>query len=142
MLTAGSGLSVGTGADAAVVRRTPLFVDAGAITWSSEEALVRAGGTVRVEVDGRVGVGVVPRIELGKRLGGPLSLRVGVAAPLFLAPYTMFGVEGVAGAVVHLGATLGISLTLFVDAFFLGDDLPQRSAVFMVNGALGVELYL
>jgi hypothetical protein len=142
MFGTGSGLSVGTGADAAVVRHTPVFVDAGALTWSTEDTLVRAGATVRIEVDGRVGVGIVPRIELGKRLAEALSVRVGVTAPVFLAPYTMFGIEGVAGAVMHLGPTLGLSLTLLADAYFLGDDLPQRSAVFMLNGALGVELYL
>lgn len=55
-LTGGSGLSVGNGPQTAVLAHTPVFLDASLRTMRSDEPALTYGGSLRVEVDGRVGI--------------------------------------------------------------------------------------
>ncbi len=138
----GSGVSLGTGQGGAVTaRRTPLFVDAGIRTWTDETPDPIYGASLRLELDGRVGVGVVPHVELSRSIG-PFEIRPRIGAPLFFAPYSLLGLE--------LGATLAIPLVhrfaltagVFAAAFFWGSDLPGNSALTMINATVGAELAL
>jgi hypothetical protein len=137
-LTGGSGLSVGNGPQTAVLARTPVFIDASFRTMRSDEPTFSYGGSLRVEVDGRVGIGGVIRAELVHPLG-PVGFRAGIGVPFFFAPYVLLGVEG--SLTVRWPATTPIAATasLLIDAYFAGSDLPRNSALFMANGALGVD---
>lgn len=140
-LHAGTGLELGGGSGGTVALRTPLFIDLSARTATDEQPDPIWGGSLRVEVEGRASVAVVPRAELPRRLG-PLRLRAGAGIPIFFAPFTMLGVELGLTAVLDLGHGLGASAGLSADAFFAGSDVPEGSAVLMFNGAVGVELAL
>lgn len=108
-------------------------------TWSSEDPSVALGGSVRVEVDGRSSVAIVPRAEYQLELG-PVILRPGIGAPIFFAPFSMAGVEGTIGARLALTGPLGVVGTFAVDAFFFGSDVPDKSVVLMFNGTLGIDV--
>lgn len=138
-IAAGSGVSLGGGSARTVVLRSPFFLDLAARTWTDEQPEMMWGGSLRAEVEGRTSVAIVPRAELAKRFG-PIVVRPGVGVPFFFAPFTMLGVEAGATAVLHLAHGFGALASLTVDAFFLGSDVPEGSAVLMFNGVLGVEL--
>jgi len=140
-VSAGNGVEIGSGDGQTIVQRSRLFIDIGARTWTDELREVTWGGSVRVEVEGRASVAFVPRAELEQHLG-PLAIRPGAGVPMFIAPFTMVGVEGSLMGVLSLGRTLGVFGAVLIDAFFLGTDVPNDSAVLMFNGAIGVELAL
>lgn len=135
----GTGLSIGTGDASAVSKRSPLFIDLGARTWNDESPEWAWGGSLRLEVEGRASVGIVPRAELPHAIG-PVTLRAIVGAPLFFAPFTLLGVEAGATATWKLAPRLGLFAAILFDAYVLGSDLPEGGALIMCNGALGVEL--
>jgi len=138
-LTGGSGLSFGTGAQSTVIARTPVFVDVAFRTTRSDQPTLAYGGSLRVEIDGRVGIGGVVRAELVVPLG-PLALRAGAGVPFFFAPYVLFGVEGSLTVRWPASAPFAVTASILLDAYFAGSDLPRDSALFMTNGALGVDL--
>ena len=137
-LSGGSGLSIGTGAQSTVMARTPIFVDLAFRTLRSDEPTLVWGGSLRVEIDGRVGIGGVVRAELVHPLG-PLSLRAGIGVPFFFAPYVLLGVEGSLGVRWPAATPIAVVASILLDAYFAGSDLPRNSALFMANGALGAE---
>lgn len=141
-LAAGTGLELGNGGgNEALAARSPLFVDVAARTWTDEEPRWSWGGSLRVEVEGRASVAIVPRVDLERKLG-PLTLRPSAGLPFFFAPFTMFGAEaGVTGR-MPIGGKVGVLATLLADAFVIGSDVPRDSAVLMFNGLIGVELGL
>lgn len=137
--TAGSGISLATGQSSTVGARTPLFLDVAYRTWNTEDPRLVLGASARVEFEGRASLAVVPRAELQTEIG-PLSIRPGIAAPLFFAPFTLLGVEGSLTSRLALGDTVGLVLMLMVDAFVLGTDLPAGSVLLMFNGSAGVDI--
>lgn len=140
-LASGSGLTIGSGDGNVVTLRSPLFLDAAVRTWSDEEPRFSWGGSLRLEIEGRASVAVVPRAEAVRKLG-PIEIRPSAGLPVFFAPFTMAGFEGAVTAWLPLGRRAGVFATVFVDAFFLGDDVPDGAAVLMLNGAIGAELDL
>lgn len=140
-LVAGSGISLATGQATSLANRTPLFVDVAYRGWNSEDPSFAWGASVRAEFEGRTSLALVPRAELSTTVG-PLTVRPGVAAPLFFAPFTLLGVEGSLTARLALTEGLGIVAAFMADAFFLGGDLPDGSLLLMFNGTVGVDLVL
>lgn len=141
-LTGASGLSLGSsGGGDSYMTHTPVYVDVAWRTWHSTTPQWVTGFSLRAEIDGRTSVGVVPRFEFSRTVGG-LTLRPGVAAAIFFAPYVIAGPEASVTFDLRLGSVASLVGTLSVDVFFLGNDLPQRSVLFAANGALGVAIHL
>jgi len=138
-LSGGSGLTFGTGGSQDVVmQRTPIFLDAAVRAWTDEAPNPVIGGALRVEVDGRASVGIVPRVEWDQRLGS-LELRPFAGVPFFFAPFSLLGIELGVGAAFPLGDSLRLVANFMVDAYVWGSDLPADSAVIMLNGTIGIE---
>jgi hypothetical protein len=138
----GSGLEIGAGEGSETVKRmSPIFVDLDVRTWTDESSGVIYGGSLRMEVAGKTSIGAVPRIEL-RRNAGPLELRPGLAVPMFLAPFLMFGVEGGLNARFPIGGGFGVMAAITGAGFFFGDDVPENSVVVMFNGSLGIDIQI
>jgi hypothetical protein len=138
----GTGLEIGAGDGSKTVKQgSPLFVDLDVRTWTDEQGAIVYGGSLRMEVTGRASVAAVPRLEL-RRMLGPLELRPGVAVPLFLAPFLMFGVEGGLSVRLPIGAGFGVMGALTGAGFFFGDDVPKDSVVVMFSGSLGIDIQI
>lgn len=141
-LELGTGMTWGNGqADSTVSRRSPLFIDASLRTWSDESPTLYWGGSVRMEIEGRTSIAVVPRVELAKKLGS-LTLIPGVGAALFFAPFSMVGVEVGTALQLPLSDTFSLGGHVFLDGFFFGSDVPEDSAVIMLNLMFGAVLAL
>ncbi len=140
-LSGASGLSLGSGGGNSYATHTPGYVDIAWRTWHSTAPQWVTGFSLRAEVDGRASVGVVPRFEFSRSVGR-LTLRPGVAAVVFFAPFVLAGPEASVTFDLRLGSVVSLLGTLSVDLFFLGNDLPPRSVVVAANGALGVAIHL
>jgi len=124
---------MGTGAGANTsMARTPVFLEGRFSSWVEAGTEPMLGAAIRFEVDGRVALGVVPRAGLSAALG-EVRLRPFVGLPVFLFPYSMLGAEVGAEVALPLTGQLGASVGVVVDAYFWGSDLPERSALVMVN---------
>jgi hypothetical protein len=134
----GTGLAIGQGDAQAITRRSPMFLDVGARTWSDEQPEFAWGGSLRLEVEGRASVAIVPRAEL-PRSWGPFQVRATLGAPVFFAPFTMLGLEAGGVATWSFAPRMSLYVALLFDAFVIGSDLPRGSAMLMCNGAFGVE---
>lgn len=135
----GSGITIGQSSAGAVTRRSRTFLDFGARTWNDERPDFSWGGSLRLEVEGHASVALVPRAELPRTIG-PVLVRASVGAPMFFAPFTMFGIEVGGTATWSFASRFGVFAALLFDAFVFGSDLPEGSALLMCNLALGVEL--
>ncbi|TAK21656.1 MAG: hypothetical protein EPO40_29600 [Myxococcaceae bacterium] len=141
-LSGASGLSLGSsGGGNSYATHTPVYVDVAWRTWHSTTPQWVTGFSLRAEVDGRTSVGVVPRFEFSRSVGR-LTLRPGVAAAIFFAPYVLAGPEASVTFDLRLGSVVSLIGALSVDVFFLGNDVPARSVLFATNGALGVAIHL
>jgi hypothetical protein len=140
-LRAGSGLSIGGGDGQATLRRTPTFLEAGAVSWLDDDGAALVMGSARVELEDRVSIGGTLRAGLRVRLGD-VELRPSAGIAAILAPFTLVGPEVAASLLVVLARPLSLVVHVAVDAWLFGSDLPPSTALVMTNGGIGVELAL
>jgi hypothetical protein len=140
-LSGSSGLTIGAGGGNSYMTHTPAYVDVAWRTWSWTTPHLVTGFSLRSELDGRASVGIVPRFEFSRTVGR-LTLRPGLAAVIYFAPYTFIGTEASMSFFVRVSPLVSVVASISIDGFFLGSDLPDRSAVVAVNGGLGVAFQL
>lgn len=139
-LQGGSGITMAGGQGASAMRMSPVFLEASIRHWTDEQRALRFGGGLRVEILDTVSAGGVVRAELHRDLG-VLSLSPGIGFPFILVPGSMFGAEVSLQARIPVG-DFGITALLFADVFLFGSDVPSKTAVVALNGALGVDFSL
>lgn len=141
-LLAGSGLSFGTGGGQSVLRHSPTHLDLAFRTWVSEGKHLRnpiVGAVLRIEVEGRASIGIVPRAELIGDLGG-IEIRPFIGVPFFFAPFSLLGAEVGAALTFQLHGRTNVLITIVADAYFWGSDLPDGQAIVSLNAGVGFEL--
>ncbi|MFT5354614.1 MAG: hypothetical protein ACI9KE_001821 [Polyangiales bacterium] len=141
-LLAGSGVSFGTGSGQSILRHSPTHLDLAFRTWVSEGKHLRnpiVGAALRIEVEGRASVGIVPRAELMQTLGS-VQIRPFVGVPFFFAPFSLLGAEVGAALTFQLHGQTNVLVTVVVDAYFWGSDLPDGQAIVSLNVGIGFEL--
>lgn len=141
-LLAGGGLSFGTGGGQSLLRHSPTHLDLAFRTWVSEGKHTRnpiVGAALRIEVEGRASVGIVPRAELAQSLGG-IEIRPFVGVPFFFAPFSLLGAEVGAALTFQLHGKTNVLITIVADAYFWGSDLPDGQAIVSLNAGVGFEL--
>ncbi len=106
---------------------------------SSEAGHPWFGLSMRAELEGRASAAVVPSVQLERPLG-PLHLRPHAALPFFFAPFSLLGGELGLDASYPLSAGAAVTLGLRFDAFFWGSDLPEGSALVMLDAMLALEM--
>lgn len=141
-LFAGSGLSLGTGGGAeraeVAMRRSPTFIDLEVGAWNPERPDPVLGAALRLEVDGRAAVGLVPRAGF-RRSRGSVELRAAFGLPVFVAPFSLLGAEVAAGVGVPVGGGFAFVSELLVGGYFWGSDLPRGGALVKLDLRLGLE---
>ena len=137
----GSGLERGVGHGASTGKTSPIFLDAAVRLINNEEPRVTLGGSLRMEVERNGGVALVPRAEL-RHLLPALEIRPGIGFPIFVTPETMLGPEVSCTFRKHFDNGFGGFLTIAIDAFIGGSDLPAETSVLMFNAYLGGDLEL
>ncbi|MCB9623971.1 MAG: hypothetical protein H6721_10225 [Sandaracinus sp.] len=139
----GSGTSLGTGESgdraAVALRRSPTFLDLELATWNPERPDPVLGAALRVEIDGRVAVGVVPRASIRRPRGG-VELRAAFGLPIFVAPFSLVGAEVASGLGIPLGGGFSLVADVLVGAYFWGSDLPDDATLVKLDLRIGLEL--
>jgi hypothetical protein len=136
---AGSGLEIGSESGGGVVlRRSPVFVAMDVGLLLDNDRRFELGAAMLLEVDGRVGVAVEPLLRInttGKKLHGYVALGI----PIFFAPYTLYGVSIGPGISYRPGGAFNLFAEIAVRAYPFGNDLPDDSALFHLDGIVGVR---
>lgn len=107
-------------------------------TWVDETPNPIYGGVLRLELEGGTALSMVPRLEM-KKDWGLLAIRGGGGIPIYIFPYSLLGVEAYAALEFEFIPGFAAVLHFITDAYFLGSDLPKKSVLLNINGALGVE---
>lgn len=134
----GSGLEIGRGQSVGL-RRSPIFVVVNGGLLFDNDQRFEVGAALLMELEGRVGVAVEPQGRLNLPASGRVSGFAVLGVPLFLSPYTLYGVS--IGGGVNL--RLWQRFSAFVEAAFryypFGNDLPEGGNLFHLDGVLGVR---
>lgn len=137
----GSGLLLGAGDDGTAAGHTPLYmeVEAGFVFDEDHSIEYVLGGVVQLE--DTPALGFTPQVRLVREFGR-LTGFVSAGVPVFVAPFTRFGLEAGGGAlypIIEDRFALGAQVQL--DVFFAGSDLPADSTVLMFNLGLGGRVW-
>lgn len=136
---AGTGISLAGQAKRTLGARSPTFLLGEIGLVHPDLDWLELAPTLMLEVEGRVGVGVMPKLRA--RLPGK-RLRVWgvVGLPMFFAPYSMIGAQGGAGAALAVHSRIAIVAEFTGTGYFWGSDVPKGSAVAKLDATLGLRV--
>jgi hypothetical protein len=136
---AGTGISLAGRAKRTLAARSPTFLLGEVGLVHPDLDWLELAPTLMLEVEGRVGVGLMPKLRA--RLPGK-RLRVWgvVAVPMFFAPYTMFGAQGGAGAALTVHSRIALVAEFTGTGYFWGSDVPRGSAVAKLDATFGLRV--
>jgi hypothetical protein len=134
-LRLGYGVAVEAGADMMATRPSPLTIAAtGSIAVSAEPQVAAYAGLVAETLHHR-SVGATA----GARLTSPqLPIRLAAGGVWMFAPYTLWGLQGSAGACMRGGVGVGLCADLQLTAYVAGTDLAPDETITQVQGVIGL----
>lgn len=137
----GSGLSIAGSDGQALLRRSPVYVEVGVLSWLAHDDGIWLGGALRMEVEDRASIGGVARTGFFAR-ADVVELRPFIGLATYLAPYTLVGPEAGALVTFELADFMAVTTRILVDAFLAGSDLAAGTVLVMANATLGLEIRL
>ncbi len=144
-VTAGSGLSIAGAGGSTFVRRSPAFVQVDVGFIHPQLRWLELAPTLMLEVEGRVGFGVMPKVRAfvplkGRR--GPSRMLVygSLGVPVFVVPYTLVGVQAGFGVGVQVHRHFAVVAEGTGAGYFLGSDLMKDAALGKVDVQAGVRV--
>ena len=137
--SAGSGVSLAGADGKTLAARSPTFLVMEAGLRLDNLAWLELNGGLMLEVEGRVSVGVVPRVRayLPTRR---LKLYGLAGAPFVVYPFTLFGAQGGMGLQFDVHKHVGVLVEFVGTGFFGGSDLMAGSALGKLDAVAGVRL--
>ena len=137
----GSGVLLGAGDDGTAVGRTPIYLELEAgFIFDRDTSVEYTLGAV-AQLEDTPGIGFTPQVKL-LRPFGQITGFVSAGVPVFVFPFTRFGLEAGGGAFYPIIENrFAVEAQLQVDAFFGGSDLPADSTVLMFNLGLGGRVW-
>jgi len=134
-LRLGYGVAVDGGAGMMATRPSPLTIAAtGSVAVSADPQVAAYAGLVAETLD-RSSVGATA----GARLTSPkLPIRLAAGGTWLFAPYTLWGLQGSAGACARSGTGLGLCADLQLTAYVAGTDLAPGRTVTQIQGVIGM----
>jgi hypothetical protein len=135
----GSGVSFGTGNAQTVVLMSPIYIDIDIIISTDELPKLEYAVAFQAEVQGRVSAGIIPQLRFSNghdkwRLYGLIGV------PIFVAPFTMLGVEAGGGVSWRIAEHFGLYGEVVVDLFLTGSDLQEDGMAVRLDGCLGARV--
>ena len=138
-VSAGSGLSFGPGDAKTVIMMSPLYIDLDFIYANDEHPQFEMGVGLQAELQGRVSAGVVPQLRYTS--GPGIFMWYGIlGAPLVVAPFALFGVEGGGGLLWRFNHPFGVFGEVVLDYFFLGSDLQESGVLVQADFNVGIRV--
>jgi hypothetical protein len=92
-----------------------------------------------LEVEGRVGFGVLPRVRafVPTRRVKPYGV---LGVPIFIAPYSLVGIQAGCGVSIELHRRVALVLEFTGNAFVWGSDLMTGAVLGKLDEAAGVRV--
>lgn len=137
----GSGLLLGAGDDGTAVGHTPLYLELElGFIFDRDTAIEYVLGAV-AQLEDTPGIGFTPQVRL-MRPFGQITGFFSAGVPVFVFPFTRFGLEAGGGAFYPVVEDrFAVEAQLQIDAFFGGSDLPADTTVLMFNLGLGGRVW-
>jgi hypothetical protein len=143
---AGSGLSIAGAGGSTLARRSPAFmqVDVGFI--HPQVPWLELAPTVMLELEGRVSFGVMPKLRAfvpwRGRKGKPSRLLTygSLGVPVFVAPFTLVGVQAGIGVGVQILRHLAVVAEGTGAGYFLGSDRMEGAALGKLDAQAGLRV--
>ncbi len=138
-IAAGTGQSMAAARRKTMIARSPAFLSFEVGFRHPQVDWLEFAPQILLEVERRTGFAVNPRLRAF--LPQPTKVRVyGVLGlPIFIAPYSLLGVEASAGLLIPLHKHFGFTTEIKVAAYFWGSDLMPDSTIVKIDGAFGVR---
>ena len=139
-VTTATGVSVAPGPeDNTLMARSPVQLTMDLGFRHPDFSWLELSPALLLEVEGRVGFGLAARARafLPLRKVGVYGF---VGVPAFLAPYTLFGVQGGAGMALPIFSVLSLTGEFTANVFFAGNDLNEGKALGKFDGSFGIRV--
>ncbi len=143
--SAGTGLSLTGSGGKTYTKRSPAFLIGEVGIIHPSIPWLEFVPSVMLELEGRVGVALVPKVR-AYIPGGKRVRFWGIAAvPIFVAPYSLVGIQGGAGVSLSLHQRVALFGEFTAGAYVWGTDLMNGSdhsaALGKIDESLGVRVY-
>lgn len=139
--TVGSGVLLGAGDDGAAVKRTPVYLELEAGFVFDRDATVEYVLGAVAQLEDTPALGFTPQVRL-LRPYGQITGFISAGVPVFVFPFTRFGLEAGGGAFYPvIPERFAVEAQLQIDAFFGGSDLPSDTTVLMFNLGVGGRIW-
>lgn len=136
---AGTGTSLAGMAGKTYGKRSPTFLLGEVAFVHPDLSWLEFAPTIALEVEGRVGVGLVPKLR-ARLPGKRVRLWAVVALPIFVAPYSLLGIQGGAGISVNLHKRVALIAEFTGTGFVWGSDLMNNYSLAKLDQSFGVRL--
>lgn len=136
---AGTGISLAGVAKKTYAARSPAFLLAEVGFVHPQIEWLEFAPTIALEVEGRVGVGLMPKLR-ARLPGKRVRLWAVGALPIFFAPYSLLGIQGGAGLSVAIHKRLALVGEFTGTGFVWGSDLMKGSALAKLDTTVGVRM--
>jgi hypothetical protein len=137
---AGTGMSLAGVAKHTLAARSPTFLIGEVAIAHPNLDWLELAPSLMLEVEGRVGFALLPKIRA--RLPGK-RVRIWATAglPVFVAPYSMLGVQAGAGISIKLHARVALVGEFTATAYVWGSDLMKGAALAKLDETFGVRVF-
>jgi hypothetical protein len=137
----GTGMSLGSGNDTVLKRRSPIFLDVDVgLVFDGDHAMEWTPSLI-MEFEDKVSIGIKPSLKRVIKLR-KLRLYGRLGFPFYFAPFTLLGAGVAIGAWYPIFSRFSVVLELRSDLFFVGSDLPDGSVLAKLDFAIGIRFDL
>lgn len=135
----GTGLSLAGVGKQTYAARSPAFIIAEVGLVHPQVEWLELAPSVMLEVEGRVGFALLPKVRA--RLPGKRARLYAVGGlPIFVAPYSMLGIQAGFGISIALHKRIALVAEGTATAYVWGSDLMKKSALGKLDGQLGIKV--
>lgn len=138
-IMAGTGMSLTGSGGRTYGARSPVFLIAEVGLRHPDLMWLEFAPTLVLEVEGRVGLGLLPRVRafVPTRRVQPYGV---LGVPIFIAPYSLVGIQAGFGLKIDLHKRIALVVELTGNVFVWGSDLMTSSVLGKLDESLGVRV--
>lgn len=138
----GSGISMAGKAKVPLRRPSPAYLLTGATFVFSQRPKWLMDVALLLEFQGRVGVGIWPRLRFEAWKRNRIQVSAGAGVPCFVAPFSLVGVSALARVEFRTGQHLHVFVEPTFSGFVAGSDLMRQQSLIKMDMTLGLRMSL
>lgn len=138
----GSGISMGGQGEQRLSSRSPTYLTLAGTARLSQIDWLTFDGALVFEFEKRVGLGLLPRLRARLIYSPRYQIYAGMAMPIFVHSYSLWGVSSFVRAQVKLSPRVSLFAEPTVSAFIAGNDLVEGQGLMKMDLTVGVHIPL